>query len=503
MKIRDRYDIIVIGSGAGGLASAAILADTGKSVLVIEKESRPGGYLTEFKRGAFTFDVSLHLVNGCGQGKYVSNVLKRCGIMDQIKFIKPKYLYRSVFPDMDIRVPQMDPRGYIDLLCVHFPRAKSGIEAFFSEISIVFGQMDGECHLPPITPLLGKYLKNNFQAILDQYMDDVAAKAVIAQLWMYFGLPPSMLRAVDFAYPCYDYMVNGGYYPEGGSYSIAVALEGACKIRGVDFIYNNRVEKILVRDHNCYGVMFNKELILCDSVISNSDARDTVFDLAGKEHYSQNSIEKIGRIIPSISAVEVFLGLNADLKAEHPDDYEIFVSGGYDLDAEYRSSLNGDVNKAPFAIGLYSNIDKEACSKGKSTATIIMLSGYDHWAAMSKNEYLYNKEKAAEALIARAARIIPELGNNIAVKTVSTPLTFERYTGNSKGALYGYIATAEGKDGIEVRPNELKDIRNLYFASAWARQGSGVMKALRSAEDVYRKISELENVTSLRRNAAI
>ena len=81
---------------------------------------------------------------------------------------------------------------------------------------------------------------------------------------------------------------------------------------------------------------------------------------------------------------------------------------------------------------------------------------------------------------------MPEIKRYVQKKVVSTPVTFERYTNNSRGAIYGYAQTKGGK--IEVRPNEIKKMKNLYFASAWARQGSGIVKVLRSADEVVKKI---------------
>ena len=60
----DKYDVIVIGAGNGGLASAATLSSNGKKVAVFEKHNIPGGCGTSFRRGRFEFEVALHQLNG-------------------------------------------------------------------------------------------------------------------------------------------------------------------------------------------------------------------------------------------------------------------------------------------------------------------------------------------------------------------------------------------------------------------------------------------------------
>jgi len=102
------YDAIIIGSGLGGLSCGAYLAKNGWKVLVLEKHSLPGGYATSFKRGGFTFDAALHMINGVGKGQNTYKFLEWCGVGDKIEFLKLKYFMRFIFQDLDIRLPSGD-----------------------------------------------------------------------------------------------------------------------------------------------------------------------------------------------------------------------------------------------------------------------------------------------------------------------------------------------------------------------------------------------------------
>jgi len=484
--MKNKYDIIIIGSGIGGLVSAALLVNSGKKILIIEKEPKPGGYLTEFKNEGFTFDVSLHLLNSCGEGQYAYNIFRDCGIINNIKFLMPKYLYRSVFPDFDLRVPQRDLNSYIELLTSLFPGSQKGIVTLFDEMSGMFrtvtsGALSGSSVLSALP-----YLRSSCEDVIKRHIKDERLKAIICQMWIYFGLPPSMLRAIDFCYPWYDYTANGGYYVEKGSYAIVRALVSRIREKGGKFLFNKNVGRILVEDNFCNKVRFGRNEIFCDTLISNTDLTKTVYELIGSREFPPASVQKLKSIEPSISAFEIFLGLDVDLKTLYPDDYEIFVNSSYDFESQYRDSLHNNAKTAPFVITINSNVNRFSAPNGKSVVTIIMLSGYNYWISKSKGEYQDKKQKIADILINRASKIIPEIASGIRKKVVSTPVTFERYTNNSDGAIYGYSRTMQNT--TEIRPNNIRKIKNLYFASAWGNQGSGVVKVLRSADEVCRKI---------------
>ena len=85
------HDAIIIGSGLGGLSCATYLAKNGWKVLVLEKNSNPGGYATSFTKGNFTFDATLHLLNGVAEGHNVYKLLEWCGVSESLEFLKIKY----------------------------------------------------------------------------------------------------------------------------------------------------------------------------------------------------------------------------------------------------------------------------------------------------------------------------------------------------------------------------------------------------------------------------
>jgi prolycopene isomerase len=490
--MNNKYDIVVIGSGIGGLVSALLLSKSGRKVLIVEKGPGAGGYLKGFRDDGFVFDPSLHLLNGCRKDRYTYDIFSRCGVLKDLEILKPRYLYRSVFPEHDIKVPQQDPDSYKECLFKCFPGSRKGVENFFAESNRVFDEISGLDKGKPISASLSSYFKKSVSDVISRHISDDRLKAVICQSWSYFGLPISKLRAVDFCYPWIDYIINGGHYIRGGGQALVSAFINRLKTESVDLFFNRSADKIIIKDGSCCGVKIGRDIVLCDTVVSGMDLNKTVYDLIGEKSFSNLSLDRIKSIEPSISNFEIFLELNVDMRKTRPDDYEVFVNPDYNIETQYEASIKNNADRAAFTIAVYSNIDNKAAPSDKSIVTISMLSGYDYWSGTSKSEYREKKESIADILLKRAGKVMPELLTSIEKKIIATPMTFERYTGNLRGAIYGYARTV-GRS-LEARPNDIRDIKNLYFSSAWARQGSGVEKVLRSADETVKRILKKSNV---------
>ena len=78
--LKDRYDVIVVGAGLGGMAAASLLAKRGLSVLMIDQQNKPGGACTSFKREDHVFDVGAAMLYGFGENGFrpFRTTVKRC-----------------------------------------------------------------------------------------------------------------------------------------------------------------------------------------------------------------------------------------------------------------------------------------------------------------------------------------------------------------------------------------------------------------------------------------
>ena len=88
MKLKEKYDVVIVGSGLGGLVSAIILAKEGRSVCVLEKNQQYGGNLQTFVRHKTIFDTGVHYIGGLSEGQNLYQYFKYLGIIDDIELKK-------------------------------------------------------------------------------------------------------------------------------------------------------------------------------------------------------------------------------------------------------------------------------------------------------------------------------------------------------------------------------------------------------------------------------
>ena len=342
--------------------------------------------------------------------------------------------------------------------------------------------------LPFRYPTLFKYYNKTCKALVDRFIKDERLKVVIAQFWPYYGLPLNKLSSVYFVFPSFDFFRNGGYYLKGGVQSITDALLDSINEYGGKVLLNSKVTKIILENKNAKVVVIDKgEDFSANFFISNADARMTFFELIVKQYLPKRFLNRIRQMEPSISIAQVYLGLNIDLKDLGFSDYEIFYNPHYDIDKQFAAcSREFDIKDALFCLTLYSNIDPDAAPKGKFSMGITFFSYYDSWANLTREQYLQKKKTVSQELIKAAEKIIPNLSSYIEKTEVATPLTMERYTGNYKGAVYGW-SQIPSQSGMS-RLNNSAPVKNLYLASAWTRMGGGISMVLYSGEQAAEAI---------------
>lgn len=483
------YDVIIIGAGMGGLTAGALLAKDGLKTLVIEKHSMPGGYATSFKRKDFCFDSVLDAISGCHEGGWIWQALKRLKIEKEIQFTRLDPVRTDSFPDFKFDVKK-DLNLFIADLQRLSPKNAKGIAELFTIMKEIHHAVmtlpaDVVWKDPRIAkkyPLFYKCKDKTFNVLLDEYVQDEKARAILCDRSAFMGLPPSQVSAIGMATMIITYGMNGGYRVKGLTQRLPDALAESIKKNGGSLLFNSTVNKIIVKDKKAVGIATEDgRTFYAKKIISNISAKKTFLKLVGREHLQNEFADKIEGMRPSVSFFIVYLGIDIDLK-KMGLTHSIGSYPSFDIEGTF-SDINRDIcsNKASLEIIIYTLTNPDMAPKGCHSLILMTKAGYDY-----EKDWKGRKEKEAEGLIKMAERAIPNLSRHIIIQDSATPLTLERYTGNDKGAAFGW---AQGVDQVGLnRPQIETPMENLYLTGHWTIPGGGIESVVASGILVERKI---------------
>ena len=505
----DRYDAIVVGSGLGGLSCAALLARSGKHVLVVERHDRPGGYAHSFRRNGYLFDSAVHLVGGCEPspfegGGLVHRLLEAVGARDKVVFTRIDPLYTTVFPGLELR-PRLGLEEFVRSHAEAFPTERKGVHDLVQECLAIRNEARRAAELdspfdvmrrPGRFPTLLRYRRATLARVMDEHLDDPRAKAVFATFWPYLGLPPGQVSFLYFATMLLSYVAEGAFYCKGSFQSLARALTQSLERNGGDVLFRSPVRRIAIEGGRASGVVLeNGQRISAPVIVSNADLRQTVTELVGETRFPVTFRRPLARLTPSVSAFVTYLATDLDL-AGLGATHETFVYDGFDHEAAYASTLSG--RPCWWTATIPTLADPSLAPAGTHLMTLTTLVPYtaaSNWRA--------EKDTRVDGMLAAAEKRFPGLRASLRFSEGGTPRTMERYTRNSDGAIYGW-ALAPDQIG-PGRPSNETPIPGLWLAGHWAQPGGGVYGVVTSGVAAARCIlglpGEAELFASLERRA--
>jgi prolycopene isomerase len=497
---RDRYDAIVVGSGLGGLTAAALLARAGRRVLVVERHDRPGGYAHAFRRRRYLFDSAVHLVGGCGaspfaEGALPHRVLGALGVRERCDFVPVDPCYRVEWPGLALDAPCGLER-FGDAHVDRFPGEAKGIRGFVQSCLAVRSEtsraaadaVSGPRVRPDWFPLMLRYRRATLAQVLQDCVGDAEARAALASLWPYLGLPPSRVSFLYYASMLMSYVADGAWYCRGSFQSLADALVAALEEHGGELVLRSPVRRIRVEGGRVAGVVLeNGQHVAAPLVVSNADARQTVDELVGAEHFPPRFRRRLAAATSSVSALVVYAATSLDLRGAGLA-HETFLYPSADHEAAYALEADGVPGWASLTVPTLA--DASLAPPGEHLivlTTLVATSRATPWNAA--------KPQLAKALLARAERRLPGLAGALRFAEAATPRTLERYTRNGDGAIYGFDVTPR-----QVGPGRLDNqtpLPGLLLAGHWTRPGGGVVGVIHSGLRTARLALGLEREAEL------
>lgn len=484
----EAYDIVVIGAGIGGLSVAALLAKAGKSVLLIERHDRPGGYAHGFRRREFHFDAGVHLVSGCGEhgyrnGSTIHKICRAVGIDPGAIFVPIQSYARVVFPGFELRL-QAGEEDFVSGLSERFPRERQRLLELFrlcrvvAEEAMLAEEVLDQGRNAAVSPAralanLFRYRRATLAQVLDEFLVDPRLKSACAALWPYLGLPPSQLSFLYWASMMAGYIYEGGYYCRRSFQTYADQLSAAITGLGGEVLLNSSVRRIDVARGKINGVVLeNGQFIQADTVVSGVDIRQTAELMIGHENLPHGHLENLRQLQPSLSIFANYIGTDLVLD-DNVHCHESFFYGDIDHDLAYGTARTGHPNW--FSATIPTLTDPSIAPPGHHIMLLTTLSPFD--VGLSWREA---KPQFQRRLLEQAERQFPGLNDRLIVVESGSPRTLERYTLNHQGAAYGFSPTPD-QIGPN-RPGVRGAVPGLFHCGHWTRPGGGVAGVSISAQ---------------------
>lgn len=536
------YDVIVVGAGIAGLTSAAYAAKAGYRTLLCEKSQQAGGLVGSFMRQGFTFDAGIRAFENSG---IVFPMLRQLGI--ELAFVKNPVV-------IGIEDAQMTLDGanslaaYAAMLSAKFPDNQADIAAIIDEIRKVTGYMDvlygienplfmdltrdKDYLFKTLLPWLLKYQVNIRKAqrfnepvvtYLRRFTKNQALIDVIIQ--HFFDKMPTFFALSYFGlYSDYSYPIGGTGHLVNAMGDYIVAHQGELALGTEISQIDLNAREVITRDGRCFGYC---ELIWCaDMQALYRAVDDTQSAPLGQRVRKQQQKIRLNRGGDSI--LTVYLGVDlapsyfaarcgphcfytpskAGLSAIEAEPWAAVLADPARSAADRKRAMKAWIRDylalTTYEISCPALRDPALATAGKTGVIVSTLMDYRLVKAIDDaGWYADFKDLCVEQIQAVLEKsLFPDLSGQVELSFCSTPLTLERRTGNSGGAITGWAfhddATAGKLPAVSIFRKIAKSTQtplpHVFQAGQWTFSPSGlpvsILTGKLAADAVIRQLAK-------------
>lgn len=466
--------IIIIGAGIAGLTAGIYARSSGFDVTILEQHTIPGGMCTSWRRSGYLFEGAMHWLTGSSDSNGLNEIWREVNALNDTVKVRYDEVFRSIEWEGQIL------RLYRDLnkLQRHFdelsPEDAETTKQFIATVR-AFSKMQ-----MPITDIKGIKTENprkmdmhtmfKMLSLLPQMgkMNKLSAAEYINQFkhpalrLVLNSIVPEEYNAVSLFFTMATFAIGDGGYPEGGSLAMTKRMADTFTELGGKILYQTKAEKIIVQNGHTVGVRVNAQTMPADAVIITQEtlaAAEQLFDIPPTDKWLIN----LKRDTKPAACTFVSIGVRTPLK-ETPS----FMLAKPIQYGNFTYSILGFNN--------YYDYPGYAPEGGTALTAFFGGDSYDFWKK-AKEEGRYEAEKLALAEQVSKALCLkyPQAEGKIEVIDVATPLTYERYTGSSKGSWMSVFGKGEKNKSC---PCTLKNIAGVYFAGHRTLSPGGMPAAL-------------------------
>ncbi len=411
--IEDQYDVVVIGSGLGGMTSANILGRAGHRVLLLEQHYKLGGLATWFLRpGGHVFDVSLHgfphgMIKSCRR-YWSRDIADRIVQLKNIRFDNPQFSLTTTFNRED----------FTRLLTSDFGIEPATVNEFFDTAR---GMNFYDDQATTTRQLFDRFFPGR---------DDVVR--LLMEPITYANGSTLEDPAITYGIVFSNFMNKGVFIYEGGTDDLVARMKKELQANGVDIRINCGVDRIHVQDGKVAAVETHGRRIGCRAVVSNANLRTTVLKMIGKEKLDRDYVDQAEAVRLNNSSTQVYMALKPGEEIDESSGDLFFTSTAN----EFRTDLllSRDITSRTFSF-YYPRTRPE--KKERFAIVSSTNANWSDWADLDEPDYEASKQDLVETTIDALEKYLPGIRGKIDHAEAATPRTFNHYTQHELGASFG------------------------------------------------------------------
>ncbi|MFT3739396.1 MAG: NAD(P)/FAD-dependent oxidoreductase [Breznakibacter sp.] len=433
-----QFDVVVIGSGFGGLMCAALLGKHGYRVCVLEKHELPGGNLQNFVRGGKVFNTGLHYIGALDKGQALYKIFKYLGIMDRVAFdrLNPRCFDHILFGDKSFcNVSGFE--GYQNALISYFPEEKTAIETYVARIREVWDRNPilnfREAGLSEEYPRA--FINEGLMDVMDSITANEDLKALLlSNNGLYAGVPGRTPFYVHALINCL--FIQSAFNVRGGSANLARALVDIIRAQDGVVWTGKKVVKITTENNKARSVVTETGEVIRGECFYAAIHPAEAIKLFEEGVFRKPFVKRINNLPNTIGSFVLYVAFKE--KTFKHLNCNVYYSRTRDVwGAVYTSET------WPKSVMLYTTYDKDDPEYAES-ATVITFMDYSE-VARWEDPVVRKKDDSYETFRTEKSRLVMEMvelkfpGFTGAIDSwfASTPLTYRDYTGIPEGSMYG------------------------------------------------------------------
>lgn len=440
--IRAYYDVVVIGSGLGGLTAANYLGKLGYTVLLLEHHYQYGGLSSWFRRKHKNiFDISLHgfpvgMIKSCRK-YWTREIADSIVQLKDLRFINPDFRLQTSF----------DRTDFTNILVNVFKVPIGTVENFFDHTAKM-SFFDSTAQ----TQTTGELFEEFFPGRTDihRFLMEPIAYANGSTLQ-----DPAITYSIVFS----NFMSKGVYVFKGGTDVVIGKMIDELHRNHVDTRKFCLVEKILIEDFQgiptVRGVVANGKEIRCGTVVSNAGLKNTLFELLGEEHLPENFAKAGKAVRVNSSSCQVYMGIKEGESLPPVGDL-VFTSQAQPFSEKELLDIN--TTSRTFSV-YYPEMRPQ--DEPRSAIVASLNARYTDWANLTEVEYLKHKNRICEESLVALEKFVPDIRGKINWLEAATPRTIHRYTRHMGGSSFGTKF-----EGLKVSMELPDNVLGLYHAGS-------------------------------------